>query len=212
MFTGLIEQVGSLSRLETRGEGGRLTLKCAPWRDSLALGESVSVEGVCLTVAAILPDGFSCDILRETLARTTLGGKHPGDGLNLERALQAGGRLGGHFVTGHVDGVGELESIGRAGADWVLNIEASAALIAGLVLKGSVAVNGVSLTIARLGPDDFAVHLIPHTWTHTTLQGLKPGRPINLETDMLGKYVQAYLRKSGSGGLTLERMGEAGFL
>ncbi|MFO7535483.1 MAG: riboflavin synthase [Kiritimatiellia bacterium] len=215
MFTGLIEQVGSLSRLETRGEGGLLTVKCAPWEKPLVLGESMAVEGVCLTVASILPDGFGCDILRETLDRTTLGAKRPGAELNLERALQAGGRLGGHFVSGHVDGVGELLSVGRAGADWVLDIGASAELIAGMVLKGSIAVNGVSLTIARLSGDDFEVHLIPHTWSNTTLHGLKTGSRINLESDMLGKYVRAFLQKNGHagpGGLTLERMGEAGFL
>jgi riboflavin synthase len=212
MFTGLIERVGRLVRRDERGDGGRLLIEATGWSDPLALGESVAVEGVCLTVAEITARGFSCDILKETLARTTLGGKKPGAKLNLERALRPDSRLGGHFVTGHVDGVGELADAGRAGPDLVLTVSAAGALIGGMVLKGSIAVNGVSLTIARLTDREFDVHLIPHTLQETSLEFLRPGDPVNLETDMLGKYVKRFLERSAPGGLTLEKLGEAGFL
>jgi riboflavin synthase len=212
MFTGIIEQVGHLVRRDDRGDGGRLTVEGAAWSDPLALGESIAVEGVCLTVSAVTPGGFACDILKETLARTTLGRKKPGAPLNLERALRPDSRLGGHFVTGHVDGVGELDATGRAGPDYVLTVRAPEALIGGMVMKGSVALNGVSLTLARLSATEFDVHLIPHTWKQTSLASLRPGDPVNLETDMLGKYVKRFLERTAAGGMTLERLGEAGFL
>jgi riboflavin synthase len=211
MFTGLIERVGRLVRVDGRGIGGRLVLDATGWTDPLVLGESVAVEGVCLTVADIAAGGFACDILKETLARTTLGKKKQGDRLNLERALRPDGRLGGHFVTGHVDGVGELREASQAGPDLVLTIQAPEDLIAGMVFKGSIAVNGVSLTLARLSEREFDVHLIPHTKNQTALEWIRPGEPVNLETDMLGKYVKRFLERSKPG-LTLEQLGQAGFL
>jgi riboflavin synthase len=216
MFTGLIEQVGTLSGFAQRGEGAMLEIRFHGWPDPLVVGESVAVEGVCLTVTTVSSGSFSCDVLKETLSRTTLGHKKPGAFLNLERALRTDGRLGGHFVSGHIDGAGTVRSVGRAGPDWVLDIACSAELLEGMVFKGSIAVNGVSLTLARLDACSFAVHLIPHTWTQTTLHGLRSGDPVNLETDLLGKYVKGFLDRTGSGGqsrpLTLERLGEAGFL
>jgi riboflavin synthase len=216
MFTGLIERVGKLAGIEDRGEGALLAIGIPDWPEPLVVGESVAVEGVCLTVAMITARQFTCDVLKETLSRTTLGLKKPGTPLNLERALRADGRLGGHFVSGHVDGVGTVASIGRAGPDWVLDIACSEDLLGGMVFKGSIAVNGVSLTLAKLDSTGFSVHLIPHTWTHTSLHLLQQGDPVNLETDMLGKYVKGFLDRSGGGDragrLTLERLGEAGFL
>lgn len=212
MFTGLIERMGRLIRREERGAGGRLMIDASGWSEPLILGESVAVEGVCLTVAEISAHGFACDILRETLARTTLGLKKPGAAVNLERALRPDGRLGGHFVTGHVDGVGELAAMGQAGPDIILTLQAEEELIGGMVLKGSIAVNGVSLTIARLSGRDFEVHLIPHTLKQTSLESMRPGESVNLETDMLGKYVKGFLAQTQSRGVTLERLGEAGFL
>ncbi len=216
MFTGLIERVGTLTSIAERGDGASLVIEASGWQEPLVVGESVAVEGVCLTVTTITPRGFTCDILKETLTRTTLGQGRPGRPLNLERALRADGRLGGHFVSGHVDGVGTVESVGRAGPDWVLTLACSPELLGGMVSKGSIAVNGVSLTLARLDANDFAVHLIPHTWTHTTLHLLRTGDSVNLETDMLGKYVKGFMDRAAAGGrpsaLTLERLGEAGFL
>jgi riboflavin synthase len=214
MFTGLIEQMGKLTGIESRGEGAILSIALAKGPEPLVVGESMAVEGVCLTVTTVTPGGFTCDVLKETLARTTLGKKKPGTPLNLERALRADGRLGGHFVSGHVDGVGSVAGIGRAGPDWVLDISCSDSLLAGMVFKGSITVNGVSLTLARLSADEFSVHLIPHTWTHTTLHLLRAGDPVNLETDMLGKYVKGFMDRAGGGAgkLTLKHLGEAGFL
>ncbi len=216
MFTGLVDRVGTLLGIANRGEGAQLAIDAAHWPDPLRLGESVAVEGVCLTITTITLNGFTCDILRETLSRTTLGRKKAGSPLNLERALQANGRLGGHFVSGHVDGVGTVASIGRAGPDWVLEIACSADLLSGMVFKGSITVNGVSLTLARMNTGSFSVHLIPHTWSQTTLHLIRDGDAVNLETDMLGKYVKGFLERNGgdirTGTLTLERLNEAGFL
>ncbi len=214
MFTGLIERVGKLERIEPRGEGAGLTIRSSGWLEPLEKGESVAVDGVCLTVTGGTAAQFTCDALKETLNRTTLGDKKPGAPVNLERALRADSRLGGHFVSGHVDGTGRIACIGRAGPDWVLDIEADPELLDGMVFKGSIAVNGVSLTLARVDEIGFSVHLIPHTWEATTLHGLKPGNRVNLETDMLGKYVKAFLDKGLArgkpGGLTWEKLREAG--
>lgn len=214
MFTGLIERMGILERRESRGEGATLTIRAADWPEPLRLGDSVAVEGVCLTVTRLWDQGFTCDALQETLTRTTLGEARPGAPLNLERALRADGRLGGHFVTGHVDGMGRLAKIDRAGPDWVLAIEAPSDLADGLVFKGSVAVNGVSLTVAQNDKTRFFVHLIPHTWAQTTLHHLKSGDRVNLETDLLGKYVKAFLAgdrgDKPTGGLTWEQLRDAG--
>jgi riboflavin synthase len=212
MFTGLIQQVGSLADVRPRGGGRSLVIRHAAWDTPLAVGESVAVQGVCLTVTACRPAEFTCDTLAETLARTTLGGLGRGARLNLERALRADERLGGHVVTGHVDGVGRVLKRQPVGPDWLLEIGCDAELLAGIVLKGSIAVDGISLTVAALTAAAFAVHIIPHTWTHTALADLTPGAGVNLETDILGKYVQrALATAAGGGGLSPERLRRAGF-
>jgi riboflavin synthase len=213
MFTGLIQQVGTLAGKKTRGEGMSLVIRHTPWETPLVVGESVAVQGACLTVTSLHAGEFTCDVLAETLKKTTLGGTSAGAKLNLERALRADERLGGHIVTGHVDGPGTVEAIAQKGADWILEITCGDELLSGIVPKGSIAIDGVSLTVADLRPKSFTVYLIPHTWSHTSLHALKTGRQVNLETDLIGKYVQRYLgRMQGGKGVTMETLRSAGFM
>lgn len=213
MFTGLIQQMGRVADVRRRGEGLCLSVAHDPWPTPLAVGESICVQGACLTVAQIEGVTFSCDVLRETLDRTHLGVLKPGAALNLERALRAGDLLGGHFVTGHVDGVGEVARLWSAGDDHVVAVSCGKEISSGIVMKGSVAVDGVSLTITAIQPSGFEFHLIPHTWTHTTLGSRSVGDQVNIETDVLGKYArQASKSDSSQSGLTLEHLRAAGFL
>ncbi len=211
MFTGLIQQVGSLVRRETAG-GLRLVIAADSWTPPLAIGESVAVNGVCLTVAGLQERTFTCDVLRETLDRTSLGARQPGGALNLERALRMGDPLGGHMMTGHVDGTGTLVQKRAVGRDWVLTITCAGALLRGMVLKGSIAVDGISLTIAGLDSRSFSVHIIPLTWNQTNLSQLRVGDVMNLETDIIGKHVRRRLEADQSGSaLTMDRLRQAGF-
>lgn len=211
MFTGLIEKVGTLASATARGDGMRFVIRHDPWKDALVVGESVAVQGTCLTVTSLASDGFSCDVLSETVSRTNLAGKKTGSLVNLERALRAGDRLGGHFVTGHIDEVGEVVGVTARGADWILEVGGTAGLMEQLVPKGSITVDGVSLTLAELRSKTFAVHLIPHTWQNTSLRVLKRGATVNLEADILGKYVQNAVRRKVAGRITLEKLAAAGF-
>ena len=212
MFTGLIQQTGTLARRETTAGGLRLVITGASWPPPLILGESMAVNGACLTLAHIQEKNFACDILQETLDCTTLGGKHPGAALNLERALRLGDTLGGHMVTGHVDGIGAVSSRQAKGRDWILRVTCGPDLLHGMVLKGSIAIDGVSLTIAELDEHSFAVALIPFTCEHTTLGALNKGDTVNLETDLIGKHVRRTLETSHAPTpLTLERLRDAGF-
>ncbi len=194
MFTGLIERVGQLERRDPRGTGARLVIRHAPWTDGpLAPGESVAVNGVCLTAADIRPDAFACDVLAETLRLTSLGRLGPGAPVNLERALRADGRFGGHLVSGHVDGVGRLARREPVGSDWRLVVAATPEILDGMVLKGSVSLDGVSLTLTEVTSVDFSVHIIPFTWTQTALSGCEIGAALNIETDMIGKYIRKWI-------------------
>ena len=213
MFTGLVQIVGTLAAVKGRSDGASLVIRHELWDSPLALGESVAVQGACLTVASSRAGEFICDVLKETLNKTNLGAKQTGAALNLERALRADERLGGHIVTGHIDGVGEVKSIAQTGADWVWEVGCAEALLSGMVSKGSVAIDGVSLTIADLRAATFTVHLIPHTWTHTSFSTLRKGQTVNLENDIIGKYVQRYLKKTRPAqALTVERLRAAGFM
>lgn len=212
MFTGLIQRVGALATKRSRSNGLALEIRHESWDTPLATGESVAVQGACLTVTGSRPGAFTCDVLKETLEKTGLGAKPIGARLNLERALRADDRLGGHLVAGHVDGQGEVQSLTPTGDDLVLEIACREALLAGMVSKGSVAIDGVSLTIADLRPRSFTVHLIPHTWQQTSLRDLQKGHSVNLETDLIGKFVLRYLETLRSGqGLTIEKLRAAGF-
>jgi riboflavin synthase len=189
MFTGLIEAQGKVVSMRRSSRGGRLTV--ASPLDGLEIGDSVSVNGACQTVAQLKGDNFSCDVLPETLRVTNLGDLRTGSRVNLERALEAGARLGGHIVNGHVDGTGRVVRVIREPLG--LEIDAGRELGRYMVAKGSVAVDGVSLTI---GPDPsggkFRVYIIPHTWESTTLGKAGPGSRVNIEVDILAKYVERF--------------------
>jgi riboflavin synthase len=191
MFTGLVESSGVLRARSERGPGVRLGFE-APL-EGLSLGESISVSGACLTVVETRARGFDVDVTRETLARTTLGRLAPGDPVNLERALRAGDRLGGHFVSGHVDGLAEVLRVEQAGEALDVRVGTAPELMRYVASKGSVALDGVSLTVNALDAGSFSVMLIPHTLEVTTLRDIRPGRILNLEVDLVARYVARLL-------------------
>jgi len=214
MFTGIVEEVGRVQAVEARAQGSRLRIEAALVVEDLREGDSVAVSGVCLTAAEIGGSGFWADVSRETLERSTLGEARAGTRVNLERALRAGGRLGGHIVQGHVDGTGVVRAMEeRGGGDWWLEVEAPAELSRYLVFKGSIAVDGISLTVARVDGPVFAVAVIPHTWAHTTLKDARPGVRVNLETDILAKYVERLLEQMEARPerLTVEKLRALGY-
>jgi riboflavin synthase len=208
MFTGLVETLGTVRRVEPDADGRTLTVEAPTISGDLALGDSVAVNGACLTVVA--HDATTCRFQAgpETLRKTNLGDLAPGDRVNLERSLRLGDRLGGHLVQGHVDGVGSVVERNRQGEWESFWFRCPAALAEQMVPKGSVAVDGVSLTLVDVTADGFSVTLIPHTLAHTTLGFKQPGAAVNLETDLLAKYVWKCLR---GGGVTLEALRQAGF-
>lgn len=186
MFTGLIEEQG---RVLTPPRNGKLSLAAIKVTEGLALGDSIAVNGVCLTVSAFSGQRFTADVMPETLHRSNLGELRTGSLVNLERALPATGRFGGHFVSGHIDGVGSLLSVRPEGNALIFSIRAAPELLRGIVEKGSVAIDGISLTVVEVTETLFSVSVIPHTAAVTTLAGKRPGDRLNLETDMIGKYV-----------------------
>lgn len=210
MFTGLIEDVGAFVSIEKRGASARLCVSTTLPLDEVSEGDSIAVSGACLTVVSKGSGRFVADVSAETLARTTLGGKRPGDRLNLERAMRLDGRLDGHLVYGHVDGTGAVRESRAAGEGRVFHIRADADIMAFLVYKGSVAVEGVSLTVSAVRGDGFEVALIPQTLGRTTFGILKPGDPVNIETDIIGKYVRKFTGRS-SGGVSIDLLKENGF-
>jgi len=188
LFTGLIEEVAKVINLRRHSRGGRLRLSSG---SVLEIGESVAVNGVCQTVSSLERDGFSCDILPETLRVTNLGSLSSGDRVNIERALEAGGRIGGHLMSGHVDGTGLVRKIDSSGG--MIEIEIEEHLHSYLVPKCSIAVDGISLTVGpRLKGRVFQVYIIPHTWKSTNLESIRPGYRVNIEIDMLAKYVKKF--------------------
>jgi riboflavin synthase len=191
MFTGLIQSLGQIEHCDQR----QIVIRCPDLRDKLVLGDSVAVNGVCLTVAKIQTSGFVADVSPETLNRSNLGEKDSTP-VNLELALAVGDRLGGHFVTGHIDGIGTLRESKMQGGAWEISFEAISSVGRYIVFKGSVTVNGVSLTVADCNDDgtSFSVAVIPHTYQNTNLSYLKSGGKVNLESDVLGKYVEKFLR------------------
>ena len=218
MFTGLVEKIGTVKRV-SRGRGLVIEFSFDPWREPLVPGESVAVNGTCLTVARCDSSRFTADVLRETELRTGLAELKPGDKVNLERAMRAGARLGGHIVQGHVDGRGELVSKTPKGRDVALTFRCGRVIACGCVEKGSIAVNGVSLTVSGLGDDWFRVDVIPTTLRETNLGFLKIGDSVNLETDVLGKYArkgpenaELACDQEPERGLTMETLIENGFV
>jgi riboflavin synthase len=189
MFTGLIEEVGVVRRLERGPGGGKLSVRAETVLESTKIGDSIAVSGACLTVIALDGDGFIVECMPETLARTTIGRAGPGTIVNLERALRWGDRLGGHLVLGHVDGVGEVLGVRRTGIAWEVRVSLPEGLRGAVAGKGSVAVDGISLTVIRVDGEAFEVGIIPHTMTETTLRAVKAGMRVNLEADVLARYV-----------------------
>jgi riboflavin synthase len=193
MFTGIIEELGSVRSVEELGENARIVIEAHLVTDGTNHGDSISVNGVCLTALDIHANSFAADVSRETLLRSTLGSLKPGTPVNLERAVTAATRLGGHIVQGHVDARGEFVSVQDHGDSWTVRIAFPPEIARYLVFKGSVAVEGISLTIANLAENYFEIAVIPKTWEVTNLSRLKPGDGVNLEVDVIGKYVERLL-------------------
>ncbi len=196
MFTGLVEAVGRVVSLESRGEQARLILEI-PFAAELALGDSVATNGCCLTVAEMTTNGVAFDLLAQTLRVTSLGSLTAESSVNLERAMMVGARFGGHFVQGHVDVTGEIMRLDASGQDHILSVSLPPEIQRLCIEKGSLTVDGISLTIAELHPDHAVFWITPHTWQHTHLSASKLGQPVNLEPDMLAKYVDKLLQARG---------------
>ena len=215
MFTGIIEEVGRIEAVRRVNLGGSLTVGARTVLPEMKAGDSIAVNGVCLTVVSFSATSFSCDLSAETLERTSFGKSHEGQWVNLERPLSVGARLGGHFVQGHVDALGRLAFSSPSGAGVVIGIESPRDLDRYLVPKGSIAVDGISLTIASIEKDFFTVAVIPHTLQNTTLKNLRIGDSVNLEADILGKHVERLLRSGSHSGTNsswdLQYLKEQGF-
>ncbi len=192
MFTGLVEALGTVISLESKGEQARLTL-ALPFAADLALGDSLAVNGCCLTVAELAPDGTAFDLLAQTLRITSLGDLTTGSTVNLERAMMVGDRFGGHFVQGHVDGTGHVTCLETSGQDHIVGVTLPPEIHSLCIDKGSLTLDGISLTIAELVPDGALFWITPHTWEHTHLQHARLGQAMNLEVDLLAKYVDKLL-------------------
>ena len=213
MFTGIIEELGTVEAVEARAAGSRVKVRCATVLRDMTKGASIAVNGVCLTAVEVRPDSFAADLAPETLQRSNLGGLRAGSRVNLERPLSASGRLDGHIVQGHVDATGELISLDELGDDnWWLRVRVPAELDPFLVFKGSIAIDGISLTVAELKGDTLSAAIIPHTYRNTTLGGYRAGARVNLECDILAKHVEKLLRKlEVKPALTVEKLRENGY-
>jgi riboflavin synthase len=213
MFTGIIEELGEVESVLSRSTGARLKVRCSTVMTDMTVGASIAVNGVCLTAVDPRPDSFSADLAPETLRLSNLGDLRAGSRVNLERPLSPTGRLSGHIMQGHVDATGEFLSLEALGDDnWWLRIRVPPDLDPFLVYKGSIAIDGISLTIAALEGDVLSATIIPHTWRNTTLGGYRPGARVNLECDILAKHVEKLLRKLNvKSPLTVDKLRENGY-
>ena len=198
MFTGLVEALGNVISLESLGDQARLMLDL-PFASELALGDSVAINGCCLTVAEFTSAGVAFDLLAQTLRVTSLGRLGTGSVVNLERAMMVGDRFGGHFVQGHVDSIGKISRLERSGQDHIIDVSLPAEIYRLCIDKGSLTLDGISLTIAELTADAATFWITPHTWDHTHLHVAQLGQSMNLEVDMLAKYVDKLLGARGLG-------------
>lgn len=221
MFTGIVEELGVIRQLKLSGSSGQIAIKAKKVLEGTRIGDSIAVNGICLTVVSLAPDGFTADVMAETVRRSSLKGAKPGDFVNLERAMAADGRFGGHMVSGHIDGTGTIQKYQKEeNAVWV-TIAAEPEIMRLIVEKGSVCIDGISLTVASVSDTQFQVSVIPHTGEETTLLKRKPGDLVNLENDVVGKYVEKLLGlssregavtgRAGSGGITMEFLKTYGF-
>lgn len=216
MFTGIIEEIGVVRHVVSARSFGEISVRAEKVLDGTKVGDSISVNGVCLTVTSLSADGFTADVMPETLRRSNLGELQSGATVNLERAMAADGRFGGHIVSGHIDGVGQIsEQRQEENAVWV-RIGTSPEILRLIVEKGSIAVDGISLTVARVSERNFQVSLIPHTGSETTLLSKQIGDRVNLENDVIGKYVERLLQpkaalQNSESHITMEFLAEHGF-
>lgn len=219
MFTGIIEELGGIRQVEKIGKSGKLLVKAKKVLEGTKIGDSIAVDGICLTVTSLTAEGFQADVMAETFRRSGLGQKGAGDAVNLERAMAADGRFGGHIVSGHIDGTGVIREYKREeNAVWVF-IETTESILRLIVEKGSIAIDGISLTVAKVDNRGFGVSVIPHTGEETTLLRRKPGDVVNLENDIVGKYVERLLgagkgfskEKEQGQGITMEFLEHYGF-
>ena len=198
MFTGIIEELGRVRSVESQGENARIVIEARTVTEGTNHGDSIAVNGVCLTALDITPDSFAADVSKETLQRSTLGRLKPESPVNLERAVTPATRLGGHIVQGHVDATGRFVEAIDHGGSWTVRIAYPREIAPYLVFKGSVTVEGISLTVAALADDHFDIAVIPKTWEMTNFSQLRPGDEVNLEADVIAKYVERILRHTGS--------------
>ena len=214
MFTGIVEELGKVKQVVSGSAWGQIEIAGQKVLEGTKLGDSIAVNGVCLTVTNLRSDSFTADVMAETMRRSNLGSLKKGDQVNLERAMAADGRFGGHMVSGHIDGTGVISQMKQEGnAVWV-TVDTSEELMRLIVEKGSIAIDGISLTVAKEMPGAFQVSIIPHTGEETTLLKKKTGAVVNLENDMIGKYVEKLMRKEPEGGgssLTLDFLKQHGF-
>ena len=216
MFTGMVEELGTIRAIRRGASSAVLSIGAGTILDDLKVGDSVAVNGVCLTATQVDGGGFTADVMHETLDRSSLARLAPGDKVNLERAMAAGGRFGGHIVSGHIDATGTITDRRRDDNAVWYTVSAPAALLRYVVEKGSIAIDGISLTVAAVEADRFSVSVIPHTAAVTVLGGKRPGDPVNLEADLIGKYVEKLLRPvqappARRSALSLEFLAEHGF-
>lgn len=212
MFTGIIEEIGKIKGIRKGAASALLTIEASVVLEDVHLGDSIAVNGVCLTVTNFTGDTFTADVMHETLNRSSLGALKAGSAVNLERAMKADGRFGGHIVAGHIDGTGTIADIKKDdNATWY-TVKAEPAVMRYIIEKGSIAIDGISLTVASIAKDSFRVSIIPHTSGQTTLSMKKPGDLVNLENDCIGKYVEKLLQPCQSGsGITKEFLLQYGF-
>ncbi|NLL77781.1 MAG: riboflavin synthase [Clostridiales bacterium] len=196
MFTGIIEEVGTVRTIRKKAQSAALTISAANIFKDIKCGDSIAVNGVCLTVTSFTHSEFTADVMHETIRRSSLGNLHSGAMVNLERAMPAGGRFGGHIVTGHIDGTGVISSTDKDGNAVWYSIRTTSKILRYIIEKGSIAIDGVSLTVARVSNTDFSVSVIPHTAGNTTLSQRRVGDIVNLENDCIGKYIEKLLGAS----------------
>ena len=216
MFTGIIEEIGTITAVQKGAKSARLTIKADMIFEDMKLGDSIAVNGVCLTVTDFNQNTFSADVMNETLSRSGLGRLSAGSSVNLERAMQANGRFGGHIVSGHIDGTGEIIRKARDDNAVWLTVSAPEHIMKYIVEKGSVTIDGVSLTVARAEKQHLAVSIIPHTGKATILLDKRPGETVNLEIDIIGKYIERFLsalpvKDKATSNITYEFLANAGF-